>query len=66
MIYGLLAGITWAIETIVIGIALSMAPFIQGQEAIILAPFVSTFLHDLISAIWVTLYNIFKKMNMVY
>lgn len=61
MIYGLLAGITWAIETIVIGIALSMASFIQDQEAILLAPFVSTFLHDLISAIWVTLYNILKK-----
>ena len=51
MIYGVIAGVTWAIETIVLGIALSMTPFVSTKEAIFLAPFVSTFLHDACSAI---------------
>ncbi len=57
MIYGVLAGITWALETIILGIALSMTPFISTEQAAFLAPFVSTFLHDACSAFWSTLYN---------
>ena len=60
MISGIIAGITWAIETIVLGIALSMTPFIETEQAIILAPFVSTFLHDLFSAIWSLIYNVVR------
>lgn len=51
------SGITWALETLILGIALKMTPFISTQEAITLAPFVSTFIHDGFSAIWATLYN---------
>ena len=57
MIAGILAGITWAVETIVLGIALAMTPFVSTEQSIILAPFVSTFLHDLSSAIWACIYN---------
>ena len=57
MIAGIIAGITWAIETIVLGIALAMSPFCTTEQAIFLAPFVSTFLHDACSAIWALLYN---------
>ena len=57
MIAGIIAGITWAIETIVLGIALGMSPFFTTEQAIFLAPFVSTFLHDAFSAIWATIYN---------
>ena len=57
MVAGIIAGITWAIETIVLGIALSMAPFLSSEQAIMLAPFVSTFIHDAFSAIWACLYN---------
>lgn len=57
MVYGIIAGITWALETIILGIALAMTPFIATEEAIFLAPFVSTFLHDACSAVWATLYN---------
>ena len=57
MFAGILAGITWAVETIVLGIALSMSPFVSSQQAIVLAPFASTFLHDLFSALWSCLYN---------
>ena len=57
MVAGIIAGITWAIETIILGIALSMTPFVSSKEAVQLAPFVSTFLHDLFSAVWSCIYN---------
>ena len=49
MVTGLLAGITWALETVVLGIALGMSPFVSTEQAVFLAPFVSTFLHDAFS-----------------
>ena len=46
MTYGILAGLTWALETIILGIALGMSPFVSTEQAVFLAPFVSTFIHD--------------------
>ncbi|MBR6807176.1 MAG: DMT family transporter [Clostridia bacterium] len=60
MFAGILAGITWAIETVILGIALAMSPFATTEQAIFLAPFVSTFLHDFASAIWSLLYNLIR------
>ena len=57
MFYGIAAGATWAVETIILGIALSMTPFVTTEQAIFLAPFVSTFIHDAFSALWAALYN---------
>lgn len=57
MIAGIIAGIAWAVETIVLGIALAMTPFISTEQAVMLAPFASTFLHDAFSAIWSCIYN---------
>ena len=57
MLAGILSGITWAVETIILGMALDMAPFVSTEQAIALAPFVSTFLHDAFSALWVSAYN---------
>lgn len=57
MLSGVFAGITWAVETVVLGIALGMSPFVSGSEAALLAPFVSTFLHDAFSAVFTFLYN---------
>lgn len=57
MFSGITAGITWALETIILGAALAMSPFCTTEEAIFLAPFVSTFLHDACSAIWAFIYN---------
>lgn len=55
--YGIIAGITWALETVILGIALAMTPFVSTEQAVFLAPFVSTFLHDAFSAVWATVYN---------
>lgn len=67
MIWGLLAGMLWAADTLVLGMALSMDSFagagVAGtgagviRAATLLAPFVSTFLHDAFSAVWSWGYN---------
>lgn len=57
MFAGIIAGVTWALETIILGIALAMSPFCSTEQAVFLAPFVSTFLHDACSAIWALIYN---------
>lgn len=57
MFAGVLAGVTWAVETIILGIALAMSPFVTTEQAVILAPFASTFLHDAFSAVWSCIYN---------
>lgn len=54
---GLLGGIFWAFETIIIGLALGMTPFVSDEQSLFLAPFVSTFLHDAFSAVYLAVYN---------
>ncbi len=54
---GILAGMTWAFETMILGFALTMTPMVSTEQAVLLAPFASTFLHDLFSAIWICIYN---------
>ena len=61
MIDGLLSGVLWALDTVVLGIALGMTPFISTEQAIALAPFVSTCLHDVCSTIWMVIYMGVKK-----
>ena len=57
MLTGIFAGITWALETVILGLALSMAPFVSTEQAVLLAPFIATFLHDAVSAICMLIYN---------
>lgn len=70
MITGLFAGITWALETVILGIALSMSPMLATEQAIFLAPFAATFLHDAFSAVFTLIYNVirgdFKKILKVF
>ena len=61
MSYGLLSGILWGLDTVLLGIALKMFSFISTQQALFLAPFVSSFLHDLFSSIWIVIYMMLKK-----
>ena len=57
MTAGILAGITWGLETVILGMALAMSPFVNTPQAVFLAPFVSTIIHDAFSAVWACLYN---------
>ena len=61
MITGLLSGIFWALDTVIIGIALSSAVFNNSKEIILFAPFISTFLHDFSSSIWLLIYVFIKR-----
>lgn len=56
MRFGLFSGILWGLDTVVLGIALSMAPFIDTPEAIAFAAVASSFLHDAACAIWLAIY----------
>lgn len=57
MLFGLSAGVLWALETIALGRALGTGALASGAAAAATAPFVATFLHDLFSALWATVYN---------
>ena len=61
MFTGLTAGILWGLDTVILGIALAMSPFASTEQAIFLAPFVSTFLHDACSSIWMIIYMGIRK-----
>lgn len=54
---GIFAGITWALETVLLSMALSMSPFVSTAQAVFLAPFIATFIHDGFSALFMLLYN---------
>lgn len=56
MRFGLFSGVLWGLDTVVLGIALSMAPFIDTPEAIAFAAVASSFLHDAACAIWLAIY----------
>lgn len=57
---GVLSGITWGLDTVLVGIVLAMSPFIENDGVIFLAPFVSAFLHDTFSTMWMFIYMGFK------
>ncbi len=61
MISGILADILWGLDTVILGVALSMSTFVSTEQAIVLAPFVSTFIHDFCSSVWMLLYMGIKK-----
>lgn len=60
---GLLSGLFWGLNTVVIGIALSTATFTENAGVIALAPLISTFIHDLFSTIWMFIYMFIKKQS---
>ena len=54
--FGLGAAITWALDTVVLSIALASSSFFATETAIALAAFISTFLHDACSAAYMFVY----------
>lgn len=61
MRYGFGAALTWAFDTVILGIALSNVVFLDTPTAIALASFTSTFLHDGMSAIYMFIYMAVRK-----
>ncbi|WP_251213319.1 DMT family transporter [Adlercreutzia murintestinalis] len=60
MKYGLTSGILWGLDTVILGIGMSMAPFIGTVEALALAAIVGSALHDVFCAIWLFLYMLVR------
>ena len=57
MLFGILSGILWALDTTILSIALSMAPFSDNTvQAIAFAAITSSALHDVLCAFWMALY----------
>lgn len=61
MRYGLGAALTWALDTVILSIALSCTAFFETEQAIALAAFTSTFLHDASSAVFTFVYMAVRK-----
>ena len=60
MFVGMLSGLFWAIETILIGSVMEL----DCMQALYITPFICTFFHDFSSALWIGLYNLFKGHNL--
>lgn len=58
---GVLSGILWGLDTVILGIILSKIPNIGISNVVILAPLVGAFLHDSFSSLWMILFSITKK-----
>lgn len=54
MIVGLLAGVFWALDTILIGYAVEGVPYLLSS------PVLMGFIHDVIAAVWVFIYMLLK------
>ncbi|MCI7550778.1 MAG: DMT family transporter [Actinomycetaceae bacterium] len=61
MRYGIISGMTWAIDTLILGIALGMTPFVDSQSAVALAAITSAFLHDFFCAVWMFAYMAVRR-----
>ena len=61
MRYGLLSGILWGLDTVVLSIALSMSPYVGTAEAIAFASIASSFLHDFFCSAWLFVYMAVKR-----
>ena len=61
MKFGLGAAITWAFDSVILSIALMSTCFFTTEQAIALASFTSTFLHDGSSAVLMFIYNGARK-----
>ena len=54
--YGLTSGVLWGLDTVILGIALTMSPYIGTLEAFAFAAIASSALHDIFCALWLALY----------
>lgn len=58
ILWGILSGATWGLDGVILGIALSLAPFTNGVS-LFAAPLAGAALHDGFAGLWLLIYNIF-------
>ena len=49
---GILSGMTWGLDTVLIGVAMAMAPFTENPLLVIGGTFICSMLHDTFAAFW--------------
>ncbi|WP_223594877.1 DMT family transporter [Neobacillus bataviensis] len=59
-IAAVISAMTWALDTVFIGVILAHTLFVSTDQIIFLAPLISTYFHDAFSAVWVMIYMAFK------
>ncbi|MBE6470020.1 MAG: DMT family transporter [Coriobacteriaceae bacterium] len=60
MRFGVASGVLWGLDTVVLGMALSMAPYFGTAEALAFAAVVSSLFHDAACAVWMMLYMLVR------
>lgn len=56
MKYGLMSGMLWGLDTVILGIGLALAPYVGTAEALAFAAIAGAFLHDAFCAVWLFAY----------
>lgn len=56
MRFGLLGGMLWGLDTVILGIGLALAPYVGTAEALAFASIAGSFLHDAFCAVWLFAY----------
>ena len=49
---GILSGMTWALDTVLIGVAIAMTPFVENPILLIGGTVICSMLHDVFAALW--------------
>lgn len=49
---GVLSGMTWGLDTVLIGVAMAMSPFVENPVLLIGGTFICSMLHDAFAALW--------------
>ena len=56
MRFGLMSGLLWGLDTVILGIGLAMAPYVGTEQALAYAAIAGAFLHDAFCAAWLFVY----------
>lgn len=51
-ISGIFSGVTWGLDTVLIGVAMAMAPFVENPLLLVGGTFVCSMLHDVFAGFW--------------
>ena len=49
---GVFSGMTWGLDTVLIGVAMAMAPFVENPILLVGGTFICSMLHDVFAALW--------------
>lgn len=60
-ISGIGSGMTWGLDTVLIGVVMTLAPFVNDPVLVIGGTFLCSFLHDAFAAFWMAVIMGFKK-----